>query len=304
MYEQSSKYMGKYNVLENKNIISSNTLKGTLKKVLDLFFRNILLIIASIFTIFPFMWMILSSLKTKTEIMDSSSFFPTIPQWGNFSEVIVNSPILNYIGNSLFVSVISVFAQLVSGAMIAYAIVNMKFKGRRILFTVIMATYMIPTAATYIPSYIILSDMNLLDTYTGLIISNTVSIFGIFLLRQAFMQLPKELIEAAKIDGANHWQILWKILFPMTKSSFITFGLMSFISSYNSYMWPSLITESPSLSLVSQGLRRFFIEGGAYGTEWHLVMAASTVIVLPLLILFLFTQKWFINGIGDTGVKG
>ena len=145
----------------------------------------------------------------------------------------------------------------------------------------------------------------LLNTYTGLIISGCVSIFGIFLLRQAFMQVPAGMIEAARIDGANHWQILWRVVCPMTKSSFITMGLMNFITCYNNYMWPSLITDSDSKMLVSQGLRKFFIEGGAYGTEWPLVMAGSAIIVLPLLILFAFTQKWFINGIGgDTGMKG
>ena len=163
---------------------------------------------------------------------------------------------------------------------------------------------MLPVAATYIPSYIILSDMGLLDTLTGLVISSTVSIFGIFLLRQAFMQVPRGLVEAAKIDGAGPLRILWQIVCPITRSSFITFGLMSFISTYNNYMWPSLITKSNEKFLVSQGLRSFFIEGGAYGTEWALVMAGSALIVFPLLVLFAFTQRWFINGIGgDTGLK-
>ena len=117
--------------------------------------------------------------------------------------------------------------------------------------------------------------------------------------------IPGELIEAAKMDGAGNMKVLWKVVMPMTKSSFITFGLMSFITMYNSYMWPSLITNDKNISLVSQGLRSFFIEGGAYGTEWPKVMAASAVIVVPLLVMFAFTQKWFINGIGgDTGVKG
>lgn len=139
----------------------------------------------------------------------------------------------------------------------------------------------------------------------GLIISSSVSIFGIFLLRQAFMQVPNAMVEAAQIDGASHFRILHLVVFPMTKSSFITFGLMSFIASYNNYMWPSLITNDSDKYMVSQGLRSFFIEGGAYGTEWSLVMAASAVIVIPLLIMFAFAQKWFINGIGgDTGVKG
>lgn len=267
--------------------------------------KALLLFIFSVFTAFPFFWMVLSALKTKAEIMDVSKFFPAEFQWNNFYEVIFNSPLLKYVWNSLFVSVLTLAIQIVTAAMIAYAIVFMGFKGRKVLFAIIMGTYMLPTAATYIPSYIILSKLSLLNTFTGLILSNCVSIFGIFLLRQAFMQVPVGVIEAARIDGASQWKILWQVVCPMTKSSFITFGLMNFITCYNSYMWPSLITDSNEKMMVSQGLRKFFIEGGAYGTEWPLVMAGSALIVLPLLILFAFTQKWFINGIGgDTGMKG
>ena len=267
--------------------------------------KMLLLFLFSIFTAFPFFWMVISALKTKAEIMDVSKFFPAEFQWNNFYEVVFESPLLKYVWNSLFVSVITLAIQIVTAAMIAYALVFLKFKGRKILFAIIMGTYMLPTAATYIPSYIILADWNLLNTFTGLIISNCVSIFGIFLLRQAFMQVPIGVIEAARIDGASQWKILWQVVCPMTKSSFITFGLMNFITCYNSYMWPSLITDSNEKMLVSQGLRKFFIEGGSYGTEWPLVMAGSALIVLPLLILFGFTQKWFISGIGgDTGMKG
>ena len=237
--------------------------------------------------------------------MDVLAFFPSIPQWSNFISVVFQSPLPSYIWNSLLVSVIVVALQIFTGALLAYAMVFLEFKGRNLLFLIVMGTYMLPVAATYIPSYIILSKWNLLNTLTGLVISSTVSIFGIFLLRQAFMQVPKGLIEAARIDRASHFRILWEIVCPMTKSSFITFGLMSFISTYNNYMWPSLITNDNTKYLVSQGLRSFFIEGGAYGTEWALVMAGSALIVVPLLILFAFTQKWFINGIGgDTGMKG
>ena len=267
--------------------------------------KVILISIFCIFTAFPFFWMVVSALKTKAEIMDVSKFFPSEYQWNNFYQVIFQSPLLKYVWNSLFVSGITLAIQIVTAAMIAYALVFMEFRGRKVLFAIIMGTYMLPTAATYIPSYIILANWNMLNTFRGLIISNCISIFGIFLLRQAFMQVPIGVIEAARIDGASKWKILWLVVCPMTKSSFITFGLMSFITCYNSYMWPSLITDSDDLLLVSQGLRKFFIEGGAYGTEWPLVMAGSTIIVVPLLILFAFTQKWFINGIGgDTGMKG
>ena len=269
------------------------------------FMKYAVLVSVSIFTAFPFIWMFLSALKSKEEIMNVMTFLPAQPQWENFAEILFDSPILSYIGNSLWVSLIVIVLQIVTGAMLTYAMVFLEFKGRIILFAVVMGTYMLPVAATYIPSYIILSKWNLLNTTTGLVISSCVSIFGIFLLRQAFMQVPKGLVEAARMDGASHFRILWEIICPMTKSAFITFGLMSFISTYNNYMWPSLITNDSTKFLVSQGLRSFFIEGGAYGTKWNLVMAASAVIVIPLLILFAFTQKWFINGIGgDTGMKG
>ena len=269
------------------------------------FMMYAVLVSVSIFTAFPFIWMFLSALKSKEEIMNVMTFLPAQPQWENFAEILFDSPILSYIGNSLWVSLIVIVLQIVTGAMLTYAMVFLEFKGRNILFAVVMGTYMLPVAATYIPSYIILSKWNLLNTTTGLVISSCVSIFGIFLLRQAFMQVPKGLVEAARMDGASHFRILWEIICPMTKSAFITFGLMSFISTYNNYMWPSLITNDSTKFLVSQGLRSFFIEGGAYGTKWNLVMAASAVIVIPLLILFAFTQKWFINGIGgDTGMKG
>lgn len=279
--------------------------KYTVIDRIDAIVKWIILIIVGVFTAFPFLWMVVSAFKTKEEIMDTSKFLPQSLHWENFITFIFNSPIPRYIVNSLLISLAIVFIQIITGALIAYAIVFMKFKGRGILFGIIMVTYMLPTAATYIPSYIILANHQLLNTYTGLIISSSVSIFGIFLLRQAFMQVPSAMVEAAQIDGASHFRILHLVVFPMTKSSFITFGLMSFIASYNNYMWPSLITNDSDKYMVSQGLRSFFIEGGAYGTEWSLVMAASAVIVIPLLIMFAFAQKWFIDGIGgDTGVKG
>ena len=117
--------------------------------------------------------------------------------------------------------------------------------------------------------------------------------------------VPTDYYEAARLDGANDWNILWKIVMPVTRASFVTFGLMSFISLYNNYMWPSLITKDSDQYLVAQGLRSFFIDDGAFGTDWAKVMAGSTIIVVPLLILFAFTQKWFISGLsGDSGVKG
>lgn len=172
------------------------------------------------------------------------------------------------------------------------------------MFFVVMTTYMLPAAATYVPCYIMLAKMNMLDTYRGIIISNAVSVFGIFLIRQEFMQVRRELVEAGRMDGAGHLRILLQIVAPQCKSAFITLGLISFISNYNNYLWPSLIIKNPKYYLVPIGLRQFFIQGGAYGIKWPQVMAASTITVLPLLLLFFIAQKWFMQSVGDTGVKG
>ena len=274
-------------------------------RILSTIGKVIILGITSLFTAFPFIWMILSMLKTKEEVMNPNIFFPTVAQWSNITKVLFDSNIPKYMWNSTWVSIVIVAIQIISGAMLAYALVFLKFRTNKILFTIVMATYMLPVAATYIPSYIILADWNMLDSFRGIIISSTVSIFGIFLLRQGFMQIPKGLVEAARMDGASHWRALWGIVCPMTKSSFITFGLMNFISTYNNYMWPSLITKTKDVYLVSQGLRSEFLANTAVNIDWALVMASSAVVIVPLLVLFAFTQKWFINGIGgETGIKG
>ncbi|MFT8350696.1 MAG: carbohydrate ABC transporter permease [Clostridium saccharoperbutylacetonicum] len=276
-----------------------------LSQVLASMMRHGVLILISVITFFPFLWMISSALKTKEEVFDFPLvLIPKIPQWNNFSQVFTEAPFARYMGNSLFVASIEVTFQMVSAAMIAYALTQFKFRGKKLLFGLIMGTYMLPSAVTYVPCYMILADINLIDTLTGLIISNLVNVFGIFLIRQAFLQVDKSLVEAARMDGASHLKILLKIMFPLTKPSFITFGLISFVTYYNEYLYPSLITKSPEKFLISAGLRQFFIQGGAYGTKWPEVMAASTITVLPLLILFLIAQKWFMKGINDSGVKG
>ncbi|MGN0144907.1 MAG: carbohydrate ABC transporter permease [Clostridium sp.] len=265
--------------------------------------RHILLIFISIITFFPFLWMVFSALKSKEEIFTfPPKIFASNPNWSIFVDVFKEAPFGTYMFNSLSVATIEVAFQTISAAMIAYALTQFKFRGKKILFTIVMCTYMLPSAVTYVPCYIILGKMNLLDTLTGLTISNLVNVFGIFLMRQAFLQVDKSFIEAARLDGASHFKILWKIMFPLTKPTFITFILISFVTYYNEYMYPSLITKSPEKFLISAGIRQFFIQDGAYGTKWPEIMAASTITVLPLLILFLIAQKWFMKGVGGATV--
>ena len=269
--------------------------------------RILLYVFLTLFTFavaFPFLWMISSSLKTKNEVMNSFSLIPDQFLWGNFAEAFNGAPFGRYIFNSAFTAVMIVAIQIVNSAMIAYALTQLNFKLRGPMFALIMGTNMLPAAATYVPSYLILAKMNLLSTYTGLIISNCVYMFGIFLIRQAFLQVNRSLVEAAWSEGASHWHTLWHVLVPITKSSFVTLGLLSFVANYNNYMWPSLITTKQSYYLISQGLRLYFIEGGAYGIKWPQIMAASSFTVMPLMILYFITQRWFIQGLSDSGVKG
>ncbi|OUM95818.1 MAG: ABC transporter permease [Thermobacillus sp. ZCTH02-B1] len=262
--------------------------------------KYVLVIAFCVIMAFPFFWMVSNALKTNDEIWAVPPvLWSADPSWSNFIEAWNAAPFGLYMFNSVFTATSIVVIQLINSSMISYALTHMRFPPGRFILVMIIVTYMLPVSATYLSGYVILSRMGLLDTYAGLIISNSVTIFGIFLLRQAFLQVPKEMVEAAKVDGCGHWRILWYIMVPLTRSTLIVMGLLSFIAMYNNYFWPMLITKNPKLQLVSAGLRSFFIEGGAYGLKWPLIMAASTFTILPLVILFLIAQKWLIKGVNS-----
>ncbi len=267
---------------------------------------NLFVTIISMMMVFPFFWMFTSALKTQDEIRSfPPNIIPETAQWGNFVEAWQAAPFDMYIFNSFFTASAIVALHVITTAFFAYAITQLNFRFKKVLFGIVMATYMLPVPVTYVPSYIILSRLGWLDSYQGIIASNAVSVFAIFLARQAFLQVPTELVDAAKVDGASHWTILWKVFFPLTRPIFITFGLINFVLMYNNYLWPLLIIRSRELYLITIGLRQFFIEQGAYGVNWPLIMAASTIVVVPLLVLFFVTQKWFVKGVGgSSGIKG
>jgi len=263
-----------------------------------------ILIIGALVMFFPFYWAAIGSLKTKSEIWQyPPTLFPETAMWSNYAEA-MQSEIPLYIFNSIFVAGLITLYCLVSSAMLAYVLVRYNFHLKKALFTVLMLMQMIPGAITHIPAYVILADMGLLDTHTGLIISCCASVFSIFLLRQYFLQVDKGMLEAAQIDGAGDLRILWYIMIPVSKPAVIMIVLNLFISNYNSYIWPSLITRSSEKFLVSQGLRDFFINATLFGMKLPQMMAANVIVIIPMLLLFAFTQKWFERGIADTGSTG
>ncbi|WP_333813147.1 carbohydrate ABC transporter permease [Muricomes intestini] len=266
---------------------------------------HIALIFLCFVVAFPFLWMLTNSIKTKDEIWKMPpSMFPEIAQWNNYKEVFSDGMFLRYIWNSSYTAVICTIIVLINSALFAYALTYIHFKGKKVLFTLIMATYIMPSAATHIPSYMILSRTGLMNTHAGYIISSSASIFNIFFFMTVFSRINLSIINAAKVDGAGHWQIFWRIVAPMSASSFVTLGLLSFIGNYNNYLWPSLILRDKEKYFVSMGLRSFFSSQGAYGMKWGTIMAACCCIIIPLLLVFFFCEKWIINGItSDAAVK-
>lgn len=263
--------------------------------------RHLLLASCAILMAFPFYWLVMSALKTNDEIWQfPPSLWPEAPLFGNFADAWVAAPFARYMLNSIVVASSIVVLQVINSSMMAYALTHMKFRLKGIFTAMVLICYMIPSTAVYLPGYIILGKLQLLDSYAGLIISNCVSVFSIFLIRQAFLQVNHELIEAGQIDGASHMRILWTILTPLTRASFAVLALITFIDHYNNYFWPMLITRNPDLQLVSAGLRSFFVEGGAYGLKWPLIMAASAFTIAPLLVLFGFTQNIIIRSVNMT----
>lgn len=259
---------------------------------------HLFLAAAALAMAFPFYWMAMSALKTNDEIWQfPPTLWPHDPLWRNFADAWDAAPFARYLGNSILVASVIVVIQIVNSGMMAYAMTHMSFRLKNAFTALILVGYMVPVTAVYLPGYVVLSNLDLLDSYAGIILSNCVSIFSIFLIRQAFLQVSHELVEAGQIDGASHLRILWTIVFPLARSSFAVLALITFIEQYNNYFWPMLITKNPDLQLVSAGLRSFFVQGGAYGLKWPLIMAASAFTILPLLVLFLLTQKTIMQSV-------
>jgi multiple sugar transport system permease protein len=266
---------------------------------------HLLLAAVSLAVAWPFIWMVTSALKTRDEIwLFPPTLWPGVAQWGNFPEAWFAAPFTRYFFNSIYTATAILLLQIATSCLAAYSFAFIPLPGKNALFLAVLATLMIPVVVTYIPSYIILARLGWLDTYRGLIFPSGVSAFGIFLFRQGFRQLPRELLDAGKVDGAGHLRLLLRIVMPLSKPILITFVVFTFINYYNAYFWPLLITNSPELRLLTIGLTTFFIEEGYYGIEWPLMMAANTLAIVPLLALFVVAQRWYIEGVAFVGVKG
>lgn len=272
-------------------------------QLISILIHLILLIIVTIIYMLPFVWMVSTSFKSDQELYEyPAPLLPDKLMFENYKYGLTYFPFFKYLRNSIIVTAGSVIGVLFSCPLAAYSFAQLKWKGRDIIFYSLIATMMLPNFVTLIPLFVIFSKLNLVNTFWPLILPSFLGQpFFIFLLRQFFLSLPTSLFDAARVDGASEFQIYTKIALPLTKPALLVVGLFQFLASWNDYLGPLIYLTDENKYTLSLGLPQFLNQ---YGTHWNWMMAVSTVVVVPVLIFFIFTQKQLIEGIKFSGSKG
>ncbi len=248
--------------------------------------------------------MVSTSLKDLFEATTTPpTFFPTTVHWENYQRAWEAAPWGRYFGNTILVSIVTTAGETVTAVLAAYAFARLDFRGKNVLFLVFLATLMIPPEATLIPNYIIMSRkfLDWYDSYQVQIVPFLATAFSIFLLRQHFMGVPNELADAARIDGAGHLRFLWSVVLPISVPALVTVSLIAFLGSWNAFQWPLIMTSQPEYRPIQMGLAAFRQEAGS---SYHLLMAAATFTIAPIVLLYLVAQRYLIQGVARTGIRG
>jgi len=267
----------------------------------------VVLIVGAFFALAPFLYTLSVSLMNLTEASSGTRLFPANPQWANYTVAWDQAGFSRYFFNSVKIVLITVTGEIIFCTLAAYAFARMEFPGKSFIFSLLLATLMLPEAVIWVPNFITVSWLGRagpipwINNWPALTIPFMASAFGIFLLRQFFQQIPNELWDSAQIDGAGHLRYLTQIIVPLSRAPLMTLVLFGFIASWNSLAWPLLVTTTPDWRPISYGLLAFLDEAGA---QVHLQMAGAMITMAPILIVYFFTQRTFIEGIASTGIKG
>ncbi len=275
---------------------------GTIRRHgLRLLLYGALTALAAIY-VMPFLVMISTSLKGSAEYLKSGlNLIPDEFHWANYTEVFEQVPFATFYWNTIVVTVMRVVAQLVLAATAGYAFARFRFRGQMLLFIAVLVILMIPPPVTLVPNFVIIRRLGWVNTYTGLVVPTIFSAFGVFLFRQFFLTLPRDLIDAAKLDGCRPWRVFWHIGLPAARAHIAAFGLLVALYSWNEFLWSLVAATDNSRRVISVGI---FLFASGYRQEWGLMMAAATTSILPLLVIFAIAQKHLIRGITLTGLKG
>ncbi len=262
----------------------------------------VLLICLTVITLIPLLWMLSASLKLDSEVFSIPiRWIPENPQWSNYVKIWSKIPLSTFTFNTIKLTVIITIIQVLTSSFAAYGFAKCTFKGRDILFLCYVATMAIPWQVYMLPQYSMMNQMHLVDTHIGYILMQSFSAFGVFLMRQFFISIPNELLEAARIDGMTEYGIFAKIALPLSKSSISTLVIFTFVTIWNDYMGPMIYFNTETKKTLQLGIKMFI---GQYATEYGLVMAASVLSLIPVLVIFLLGQKQFVQGIASSGIKG
>jgi len=282
-------------------------------KIVSTVIVYIVLVFLALVMILPFYWMIITSLKGNDEIISSTqTLFPTIVMWSNYLYVFQVFDFGTYMFNTIVVAIFSTIGTLITTIFAAFAFARLQFKGRDALFMVFLMTMMIPGEMMVISNYITVASFkwigdsqNLFTAYLSMIVPFWVSVYYIYLLRQTFKQVPNELYLAAKVDGKSDWSFLWRVMVPLAAPTLISITILKFMGTWNSYVWPNLVTSKDEFRLISNGLRgSSFTDPESGRVEYGYQMAATVLVTVPLFLLFVFFRKYIMRGVGRAGIKG
>jgi multiple sugar transport system permease protein len=289
--------------MKEKNMQSVKT-ASRIGKVLAMILTYAFLIVMAIIVLFPFYWMINSSLKTLDEYRQSvPTFWPKVVMFSNYAEAFSAASLGRLFVNTMIVGIISTILSLVITVITAFAFARLEFKGKNILFAGLLATMMIPGELFTITNYSTVTNFHWINTYTVLIVPFLVSVFYIYLLRQNFMQIPNELYLAAKVDGTSDLKYLWKVMIPLSLPTLISITILKMMGAWNSYIWPRLVANDDAHKLITNGLRSAFTDTTG-DVNYPVQMAAVALVSAPLFLVFVFLRKYIMKGVSRSGIKG
>jgi multiple sugar transport system permease protein len=294
----------------NASTASSTTIRNTNRRRTITILTYLFLLGAGLMFAFPFFWTFSSSLKTAQEThIFPPPLLPEVPQWGNYVQIWTTQPIARWIANSLIIIGLAVPGAILSGILVAYSFARFNYPGRNFLFMLLLSTLMLPTEVTLIPQYLMFHQLQWLDTFLPLTVPSWFGGAGsgaivVFLLRQFFMTIPKDLDEAAFVDGANSFRILWDIILPLARPALATVAILQFLSHWNDFLSPFIYLNSRELFTISVGLRYFQTVPETLGeSKEHLLMVVTVIMTIPAILIFFSAQRYFVRGIVMTGLK-
>jgi ABC-type glycerol-3-phosphate transport system permease component len=261
-----------------------------------------LLLFVAVFVV-PMFWMASASLKTLQEIYTfPPQWVPAELKWSNYVQAWYAAPFGRFYINTIITTFFGVAAEVILGTLTAYAFVYLPFPGKNLLFLILLAALMVPIHVTILPNYLTIANLGWLNTYQGIIVPGASVAFGTFLLRQHFLTLPHEILEAARIEGASHMQLLTRIVLPLSRTSLVTVGLIGLVNKWNDFLWPLIVTNQTAMRVLPVGLSYLYEQEGT--NQWGIIMAATIFVVLPILLIFIWAQRHIISGLTAGATKG